>query len=226
MLQSHRPTYAGEAADTAAPCGWLASSPRFALCIVAVVGVFLLWSAQPTPSRADERYAAVRPFSPLRMPAAPLNAETPSGTGFDMKVKKLKEEARAKLQAKEEAGKAKAEAQAEPAKPAAKITPRPLESVVAKPAAAPEPPKSFFPDVPKATKDAFERRFLSTLAILFVSILVFGLVIASSGFFPDEVDEFVSRVIYPLFSPITALFLVLSTLYGLIKSREDPNIRF
>eukprot|EP01026_Neomeris_dumetosa_P070089 TRINITY_DN6963_c0_g2_i1.p2 TRINITY_DN6963_c0_g2~~TRINITY_DN6963_c0_g2_i1.p2 ORF type:complete len:168 (-),score=26.40 TRINITY_DN6963_c0_g2_i1:180-683(-) len=52
-------------------------------------------------------------------------------------------------------------------------------------------------------------------------ILLEGLFLALSGFFPEEVDQFAQNIIYPIFSPTVVLLLAGSTAYGLWKSRQQ-----
>ena len=84
--------------------------------------------------------------------------------------------------------------------------------------------KGFFPEVPQATKDAYERKFVRYLASLFLVILTIGLAVAASGFLPDAVDDFILKFVFPTFTPLVGAFLLAATLYGLYKSREDPDI--
>ncbi|KAK9909318.1 hypothetical protein WJX75_000435 [Coccomyxa subellipsoidea] len=42
----------------------------------------------------------------------------------------------------------------------------------------------------------------------------------SKGFLPESADQFAQDVIYPAFSPTVGVFLALSSLYGIWKSRQ------
>jgi len=162
---------------------------------------------------------------PTRAGAVLVRAEPTPGTGFDEKVRRLKEEARAKAASKKSGAPTEQEAAATPStNTPSKITPRPLGSVVPNP--APAPPSGFFPDVPAVTKARYERLFLRAIAALFLTILGFGLLIGVSGFLPPEWDLFIQNTVFPIFSPLIGVFLVFSSAYGLFKSREDPNLKY
>eukprot|EP00887_Chlorella_sp_A99_P000845 scaffold5.g845.t1 len=87
------------------------------------------------------------------------------------------------------------------------------------------------PVVVSATRDAvyggapltFEQRTenaaVVTLGVLFSTIVLEGVFLAASGFLNETADHFATDVIYPAFSPTVVLFLALSSLYGLWKTK-------
>ena len=76
--------------------------------------------------------------------------------------------------------------------------------------------------VPTAT-DAAETLALRFLALFFGVILVEGVLLAASGFLPDEADAFIERTLYKTFSPTVGVFLTCSSVYGLWKSRQGEG---
>ena len=70
-----------------------------------------------------------------------------------------------------------------------------------------------------------EEAFLKFLGLYIAIIFAFGVVLALSAFkiWPDSVDSFITDTLYPAFTPFVGGFLVFSSIYGLIKTRSDPN---
>lgn len=56
-------------------------------------------------------------------------------------------------------------------------------------------------------------------------IFLGGLLLAISAFdvLPDKMDTWVEESLYPAYSPTVVGFLVFSSIYGLIKTRNDPD---
>ena len=52
-------------------------------------------------------------------------------------------------------------------------------------------------------------------------VLFLGVVLATSGLFPDPVDEFIGTFLYPSYSYIVGLFLLGSSVYGVWKVRSE-----
>lgn len=69
----------------------------------------------------------------------------------------------------------------------------------------------------------FENTVVSILALLFLLILAEGIFLGASGFLSESADQFATDVVYPLFSPTLGVFLAVSTLYGLWKTRSAPE---
>lgn len=69
----------------------------------------------------------------------------------------------------------------------------------------------------------FENTIVSILALLFLLILAEGIFLGASGFLSESADQFATDVVYPLFSPTLGVFLAVSTLYGLWKTRSAPE---
>jgi len=68
-----------------------------------------------------------------------------------------------------------------------------------------------------------ETLYLQVLGGYFVVLLTEGLVLAGSGFLPEDLDALVQDYLYPSFSPQMLLFLGLSSLYGLWKTGKLPG---
>ncbi|XP_057852037.2 protein LPA2 [Cryptomeria japonica] len=62
-----------------------------------------------------------------------------------------------------------------------------------------------------------EGAFLITWAALGILILVEGVVLAASGFLPEEWDYFLVKYLYPSFTPTVAVFFAGTAAYGLYK---------
>ena len=69
--------------------------------------------------------------------------------------------------------------------------------------------------------DGAEAAALQFLGAFFVVLLLEGLALAASGFFPESVDAFITEKIYPSYSPQLGVFLLCSSLYGLWKSKQN-----
>lgn len=68
--------------------------------------------------------------------------------------------------------------------------------------------------------DSAEAAALQFLGAFFFVLLLEGLALAAAGFFPENVDAFITERIYPSYSPQLGVFLLFSSLYGLWKSRQ------
>ena len=77
----------------------------------------------------------------------------------------------------------------------------------------------------KTVVEESEEAFLKFLGLYIAIIFAFGVVLALSAFkiWPDSVDSFITDTLYPAYTPFVGGFLVLSSIYGLIKTRSDPN---
>ncbi|CAM6107259.1 unnamed protein product [Calypogeia fissa] len=64
-----------------------------------------------------------------------------------------------------------------------------------------------------------ETAVVASLAFLFAVIFLEGLVLAGSGFLPEEWDEFAANLVYPAFTPSVGVFLAIAASYGLWKTR-------
>lgn len=69
--------------------------------------------------------------------------------------------------------------------------------------------------------DGAEAAALQFLGAFFFVLLLEGLALAASGFFPENVDAFITEKIYPSYSPQLGVFLLCSSLYGLWKSKQN-----
>ncbi|CAM6104618.1 unnamed protein product [Calypogeia fissa] len=63
-----------------------------------------------------------------------------------------------------------------------------------------------------------ETAVVASLAFLFALIFLEGLVLAGSGFLPEEWDEFAVNLVYPAFTPSVGVFLAIAASYGLWKT--------
>lgn len=68
--------------------------------------------------------------------------------------------------------------------------------------------------------DGAEAAALQFLGAFFFVLLLEGLALAASGFFPENVDAFITERIYPSYSPHVGVFVLCSSLYGLWKSKQ------
>ena len=72
-----------------------------------------------------------------------------------------------------------------------------------------------------ASEEAFILFLLAYVAVIFIAGLV--LAISAFGILPESVDGWVTDTLYPAYSPIVVGFLLFSSVYGLIKTRSDPD---
>ncbi|GMI95300.1 low psii accumulation2 [Hibiscus trionum] len=56
-------------------------------------------------------------------------------------------------------------------------------------------------------------------------ILVQGIILAASGFLPDEWDKFFVKYLYPSFTPTVLLFLSGTVAYGVLKYLENEKLK-
>ena len=49
------------------------------------------------------------------------------------------------------------------------------------------------------------------------------LAISAFGVLPDNINTWVEDSLYPAYSPTVIGFLVFSSFYGVVKTRNDPN---
>ena len=77
------------------------------------------------------------------------------------------------------------------------------------------------PTIQSATEEAYILFLFGYVVVIFLG----GLVLAGSAFkiFPDNVEQWVSGTLYPAYSPTVIGFLVFSSVYGLVKTRSDPD---
>lgn len=55
-------------------------------------------------------------------------------------------------------------------------------------------------------------------------ILVEGIALAASGFFPEEWDNFLVKYLYPSFTPTVLLFLAGAVAFGVVKYKQNENL--
>jgi len=67
----------------------------------------------------------------------------------------------------------------------------------------------------------YESAFVILWAGLGILILVEGILLAASGFLPEEWDNFLVKYLYPDFTPTVVLFLVGAVAYGVYKYYGD-----
>ncbi|KAF7824904.1 protein LOW PSII ACCUMULATION 2, chloroplastic [Senna tora] len=70
-----------------------------------------------------------------------------------------------------------------------------------------------------------ESAFLLTWLGFGAVILVEGIVIAASGFLPEELDKFCVKYLYPSFTPTVFVFVAGTVVYGVYKYLQNENIR-
>jgi len=77
--------------------------------------------------------------------------------------------------------------------------------------------------IPLTEEQILEGRFVLGLGLVFVVILLQGLVVAASGFLPDDLDHWAQTSVLPAFTPTVGIFLFFSTIYGAWKSQSDKR---
>jgi len=75
----------------------------------------------------------------------------------------------------------------------------------------------------QVTEEAYVKFLFAYVCAIFV--LGVGLGVSAFGWLPEAADGFVSARLYPFFTPFVGGFLVFSSAYGVIKTRNDPNGR-
>jgi|MDSW01.2.fsa_nt_gb hypothetical protein len=81
---------------------------------------------------------------------------------------------------------------------------------------------------PITVQSASEEAYILFLLGYVVVIFLGGLLLALSAFddvLPSRVETWVENSLYPAYSPTVIGFLVFSSIYGLIKTRDDPNTK-
>ncbi|KAF5830259.1 hypothetical protein DUNSADRAFT_14816 [Dunaliella salina] len=73
-------------------------------------------------------------------------------------------------------------------------------------------------DAPLSPEAKAETNLVAGMLFLFYTIIIEGLVIAGSGFLPEDWEDFISNSLYPNYTPTVLLFLGLSSAYGLWKT--------
>ena len=71
------------------------------------------------------------------------------------------------------------------------------------------------------TEEAYVKFLFLYVNVIFVLGVVLG--VSAFGKLPESVDAFVADKLYPFFTPFVGGFLAFSSVYGLIKTRDDPN---
>lgn len=56
-------------------------------------------------------------------------------------------------------------------------------------------------------------------------ILLQGILLAASGFLPEEWDKFFVKYLYPSFTPTVALFVAGTVVYGVLKYLQNENLK-
>ena len=77
----------------------------------------------------------------------------------------------------------------------------------------------------KTLSQETEEAYVKFLFLYVNVIFVFGVTLGLSAFkiLPDAADVFIAEKMYPFFTPFVGGFLLFSSIYGLIKTRDDPN---
>eukprot|EP00897_Mesotaenium_endlicherianum_P010626 jgi/Mesen1/9592/ME000657S08874 len=81
----------------------------------------------------------------------------------------------------------------------------------------PAPEKPLLAAEPTEEERQIESAAVASLGVIFLLIMVEGLLLAASGFLPDEWDDVIVKYVYGSFSPTVGLFLLGAVLYGLYK---------
>lgn len=56
-------------------------------------------------------------------------------------------------------------------------------------------------------------------------ILVEGILLAASGFLPEEWDKFFVKYLYPSFTPTVFLFVAGTVAYGVLKYQQNDQVK-
>ncbi|CAJ2655277.1 unnamed protein product [Trifolium pratense] len=75
------------------------------------------------------------------------------------------------------------------------------------------------PAQPGPNENAFVYAWLGFASV----ILVEGIALAASGFFPEEVDKFLVKYLYPSYTPTVLLFFAGAVAYGVVKYKQNEN---
>lgn len=75
--------------------------------------------------------------------------------------------------------------------------------------------------VQSASEEAYILFLLGYVVVIFLGGLL--LAISAFGVLPDALEGWVENSLYPAYSPTVVAFLAFSSIYGVIKTRNDPN---